>query len=43
VTIPDNSKKLFSYLKMMTRFDMFYDIYNPIAKMNYTNTAAFNE
>lgn len=27
----------------MTKFDMFYDIYNPIENMNYTKTEPYNE
>jgi len=38
ITIPTTAMPLFNFLKDMTKFDMFYDIYNPVEKMNFTET-----
>ena len=45
VMIPDNSIIVFQYLKNMTKFDMFYDIYNPLEEWNleFTETQPYND
>ena len=43
VILPDMAIPVFQFLKNMTKFDMFYDIYNPLEGMEFTETQPFND
>jgi hypothetical protein len=43
IVVPSNSKLLFRYLMNMTKFDMYYDIWNPIENAGFSETPPYND
>ena len=43
VVIPQDCVLTFQFLKNMTKFDLFYEIYDPNTLVGYTDTQPFND